>query len=715
MQLTGAGNLLSVSGLSSGQPERLVGQTIAKITLDKLLATSNFSWVYKGTRMLGNVKQQVVMKVLLNQMGLRIDNTHFEREWSALASLSHPNISTLIDIGKTNDGLHYIIMEHIEGLPIDKYCNRKRLSAKRRIKLVISVLKALKFTHSRLIVHGDLKPNNILVTSDGIIKLVDFGISALLSDNSDSVSANKFFTPHFAAPEQKSGQSLSVQTDVYQCGVLLDLLVCSGLLNASQINGQTGKPHYPSIAIKRTAIRQDTSIRQVKKVCQSTLRLIVAKSTHEDVEKRYESVEQLIGDLEKYVDLRPTSVDTQRWLTPVRFFQRHVMVSSITLVSTMLFSIAILSFQLRLIQSNKILISKTTELESVAQFLSDTVGLAGKKLDTSNELTIADLIDDATTQLHARANLSEDVKKDLAITLSRAYAQLQQYHKSLDALRPIISTISLDSQSSQLDLRIGLRAAEAFYDVGDLASAEKLVTSLSPVVTNSSVLKLSPVVRASYFKLRAELFRKSGNFGEAIEAIHLAEAELYQSNDLKLKRMLYNLKGGVYLNIGEYREAIKAFEDGLSLSGQIHGNSSPFTDIVISGNLAILYNIIKEHDIALTIIEKQLEIAKSKYPSRHSQIASMLNTRGMIHLDAGDYLNAESDFEESIAIYTTTYGEDFIKLVSPLDNMSRLLASLNRCQESRSFYERVTRLSPEDSLRPNFSCSSLSSREQKVH
>jgi len=189
--------------------------------------------VYRAVRADGQYQKEVAVKLVRGGFDTAAVLERFRHERQILASLDHPNIARLYDGGTTEDGLPYLVMELIEGTPIDEYCEKHDLSINERLKLFTQVCAAVQYAHQRLVIHRDIKPSNILVTADGIPKLLDFGIAKIL-DPAASVETTlvRPMTPEYASPEQVRGEPITTATDVYSLGVVLYRLL-------------TGKSPYP--------------------------------------------------------------------------------------------------------------------------------------------------------------------------------------------------------------------------------------------------------------------------------------------------------------------------------------------------------------------------------------------------------------------------------------------------------------------------------------
>ena len=204
----------------------LIGQKFGVYKIVRELGCGGMGAVYLAERADGKFEQKVALKLLKREMNTAELRRRFAQEREILASLEHPNIARLLDAGTTDDKIPYLTMEYIEGLPIDEFCSKRQLDLNQRLNLFRKVCAAVDFAHRNLIVHRDLKPSNILVTDDGTPKLLDFGISKILSaefENVNSATITKLgaMTPSYASPEQLRSESVTTATDIYSLGVIL--------------------------------------------------------------------------------------------------------------------------------------------------------------------------------------------------------------------------------------------------------------------------------------------------------------------------------------------------------------------------------------------------------------------------------------------------------------------------------------------------------------
>ena len=207
--------------------DKMIGARIAQYRILDKLGEGGMGDVYRAVRADDEYEKQVAIKLVRQGLDTESGYERFRRERQILAGFEHENIARLLDGGTTDEGYPYFVMELVEGQPIDEYCDQGRLPVDARINLFQSVCSAVQYAHQRLVVHRDIKPGNILVTADGVPKLLDFGIATILSAEAYSpgaeptVTMQRMLTPQFASPEQLRGEVITTASDVYSLGMVL--------------------------------------------------------------------------------------------------------------------------------------------------------------------------------------------------------------------------------------------------------------------------------------------------------------------------------------------------------------------------------------------------------------------------------------------------------------------------------------------------------------
>ncbi len=247
------------------------------------------------------------------QRGAVAEATRFQAEREILARLEHPGIARLLDGGMHADGRPYMVMEYVEGMSLTEFCDSRRLDLRARLKLFIQVCDVVSYAHRSLVVHRDLKPRNILVTPEGRVKLLDFGVAKLLDDvagpAADKTSAP--LTPDYAAPEQLTGQPITTATDVYALGVVLfELLTCRKPFKNTDVpvaHAVRTVLHESPPAPSRAARLVHEPVSCLARLLEGDLDAIVGKCLRKESEHRYDGVAMLQRDIQRFLDSQPVT------------------------------------------------------------------------------------------------------------------------------------------------------------------------------------------------------------------------------------------------------------------------------------------------------------------------------------------------------------------------------------------------------------------------
>jgi serine/threonine protein kinase/tetratricopeptide (TPR) repeat protein/TolB-like protein len=319
-----------------------VGSTVGAYVIDRCIGRGGMGTVYLAHHT-GDFAHSVAIKTIRRGMDSDLVVKRFRHERQMLAALDHPNIARLFDGGTTPDGLPYFVMEYVTGAPIDQYADQQRLNISDRMRLCLDVFAAVQHAHDRQIVHRDLKPGNVLVTGDGRIKLLDFGIAKLLGDGHDGdstmTSLARPMTPEYASPEQVRGETITPATDVYALGLLMYELLTGHRpfrfekRTPDEISSVVceQEPERPSTAIDRvetttradgtTDARTPITVSETREGSPAALRerlsgpldAIVMKALRKIPQARYASVAALADDVRRWLDDQPVSASRDAW------------------------------------------------------------------------------------------------------------------------------------------------------------------------------------------------------------------------------------------------------------------------------------------------------------------------------------------------------------------------------------------------------------------
>ena len=319
------------------EPAPFIGRRVGSYRIVRELGRGGMGAVYLAVRADDEFQKRVAIKLVKRGMDTDFILRRFRQERQILASLDHTYIARLMDGGTTDDGLPYFVMEYIEGLPINQFCDAHKLSTPERLRLFLKVCSAVAFAHHNLVIHRDLKPSNVLVTADGTPKLLDFGIAKLLNPEmggralDPTTLALRLMTPEYASPEQVRGETVTMVSDVYSLGVLLyDLLTGHRpytLRNRSPEEMARviceQEPERPSVAVNLIEVIpshgrepveitpdsvsrvRDGSLEKLRRQLSGSIDNIVLKALRKEPQRRYQSVEEFARDIEHYLEGRP--------------------------------------------------------------------------------------------------------------------------------------------------------------------------------------------------------------------------------------------------------------------------------------------------------------------------------------------------------------------------------------------------------------------------
>ena len=337
------------------------GTHLGPYVLLEQIASGGMGTVWRAERADQEFERVVAIKLLRMSFDSGGVLRRFEHERRTLARLQHANIAQLYDAGETPDGLPYLVMEHVDGLPLDAYCDEKRLSVRERLELVRTIALAVHAAHERFVVHRDLKPENILVSRDGIPKLVDFGIAKLLEPDTarDALTRTgvRPMTPRYASPEQVRGDLITTASDVYSLGVVTFELLCGSRpypgsaeseheIETAILNADPARPsHSAARGSPSIADRRGTTTQQLARELRGDLDAILRTALRKEPERRYRSAFEFAADIERWLHGRPVTArpDTLVYKAS-KFVARHKMGTALAVLAVAGLGVALILF-----------------------------------------------------------------------------------------------------------------------------------------------------------------------------------------------------------------------------------------------------------------------------------------------------------------------------------------------------------------------------------
>jgi tetratricopeptide (TPR) repeat protein len=444
----------------------LQGQVIGSYTLDSLLGQGGMGTVWLAHRSDGRYEAHVAVKLLnpalLGPGGIE----RFRREGRALGRLTHPNIARLIDAGVTETGQPYLVIEYVEGETLIQWCDSRQLDLTARVRIFLDVLAAVSHAHGKFILHRDLKPSNILVTAEGQVKLVDFGIAKLLDDGTDATPMADLthlgayaFTPEYAAPEQVQGGEVTSATDVYALGALLYVLL-------------TGR--HPTVGTQHTPLDRMRAIvdaeparpseagpvrPQHARALRGDLDNIVLKALKKSPPERYPTVEALAEDLRRHLNHEPVSArpDSLAYRTGKFVVRNQLAVGAAAIVlSTIVAAAAVSIWQaIEATRQRDRALSLAARNEAVIDFVN---GMLTEVAPADQPVRVADLIERSRSIL-----INEDsIPEHRAAILSMLSAYYLSSGKPAQAQDMLARSLELTEATTDVELRALLLCESAY-------------------------------------------------------------------------------------------------------------------------------------------------------------------------------------------------------------------------------------------------------------
>lgn len=688
-------------------------KSIGKYSIERLLGHGGMGNVYLATQQLDRVSRKVAIKVIRRGMDTDHVINRFRAERNILAGLHHHNVAQLIDVGSTETGQAFLVMEFVDGIPIDKYCDKQRLTLDERLALFDDVFAAVQYCHQNLIVHRDIKPSNILVTEDGHVKLLDFGIAKLMDTSAGAYTIpvtqaeQRFVTLEYSSPELISGEAISTATDVYSLGTMLYELL-SG--KRPFVRGEDDREletkkefidricqseillpsrHLVADSSETSAIAgaRSTTPRQLRTNLSGDIETIILKSLRRDPADRYSSVGQLQEDIRRYrnhetISARPATL----FYHLKKGYSRHRKGLAVAGATFLVLVVMTALYVTSLSSQTKAAKESAERAQRVTEFV---VGLfeTGSDIGSNDEQVAAALtllepalqnLDDLGTNEESRVAVLNVIGEVLRIS--------GQQERSLEVLRTALKSLNSPEVSDQTGAETLLELARTFKSIVQHDSAYHYAGLA--LARSTEIAGPDDILTLESEKYRAWSAPDTLR-GQLTDEVVAHYESVYGSESLELASLLNDLGQG-------RPNAAVYFERALSIWEAANGLDDPLAATAMA-NLSLAV----ESDDSLRALQLQLEateIFARHLGQSHPKTLQTLANVGAMYVERKEYERADSIFVLT-KIRRNVLTQDSEEIPRPIENFwhARALRGLNRAGEAADLLDpNIDALLPSD-------------------
>ena len=611
-----------------------VGRQVGPYRLVAELGHGGMGTVYHAERADSAYRGSVAIKFVRGALAGPDADRRFRSERQILADLAHSNIARLIDGGTTEDGTLYLVMELVDGEPIDRYCDHHDLDLRARLELFRAVCGAVQYAHQALVIHRDLKPSNILVTADGAPKLLDFGIAKLLDAERGSVADTgtlaRALTPTYASPEHIRGSRVTVATDVYSLGVVLYKLLTGRV--PFEVPAGTSPREIERLVCETEPARPSAADGRLA----GDLDAIVLKALRKEPELRYALVSELSEDVRRYLAREPvTATRGTTWYHVAKFVRRHA--RALAVAGGVLAGVAgiVGYYTLRVARARDRAQLEASRSEQVSRFLTQTFAAADPEqaVGSGPNATARELLERGTRRIESELAGQPVTQAVMFGAVGRAYQGLGLYREATPLFE---RALALKHETGADDLEV----ARAEYDLGTLATAK------GDYPTADSLL------RAALARRRAELPPEDPALIRALVA--LAQVAYERAQYEAAERLLREAVASARDLVGEDRRELPQV---LSTLGEVRQRRGAYAE-------------------ADSLFTEALGLRRELFGDNHPSIPETLHLLGMLRPDEGDFAGADSLLREAYLSGRRILGDDHPTVATYLRDYAGFLSNL---------------------------------------
>ncbi len=700
------------------------GVRLGSYEIEHMLSQGGMGSVFVAQRADGQFERTVIIKMLPMDLQLEQLQEKFKSEVKLLARLQHPNIAQLHDAGVTEDSQPYFVMEYVRGRQIVEYCNANQLTIKQRLALFLELLQAIQFAHQNLIVHQDIKPSNILVSNEGSVKLLDFGIASTLVDSSGSSAVRGGdYSSVYVTPEQLTNSAITTATDTHQLGQLLFELLTGTA--PSEINLSFTKVGQLPLKSWLDQLLSDSpqEINEIAKRCNMSqsaycnrlagdLDAIVSHAMHENVAERYASTELFAGDIRAMLTHYPVTAREGSVFYRIKKLLRRnrLLVAGLGL----LMLVAVMFSSLMAWQAKEIAVERDKALQ-VMDLLVEVFETASPTKFPGQDLTASEILERGTKHVSDQLVDQPDVQAALLEVIARTQQNLGNYSEAQQAFE---AAMELRQQTARLE---SVDVARLLLFLGDnqrllahyslaveqLEQGQKILRQLPGdhrdlIADALGKLGRVKVLQGELVEARLVLQKAADMQRELVGEKHIAyaqalndlasvgfaegkfsEVELLLRQELDIREALsdsgqkrdpdyatnINNLGLALFRQGKLEQSEPLFRHAVILREQIYVEPHPEQAQSLT-NLGLLLDAQGNSDEALVFLQQALDIRLLIFGEKHMRVAQSHNNLGMLYLSQAKFAEALQRYSAALPIIEDALGAEHSAMATLLSNMA---------------------------------------------
>lgn len=669
--------------------ESVAGRRVGPYRLVDVLGEGGMGQVFLAERADDEFEQRVAIK-MANWLRVNPDIlARFQLERQILAGLEHPNIARLLDGGRTDEGVPYLVMEYVDGESILHYAEAHSLPVDARLDLFLAICDAVQYAHGKLVVHRDLKPSNVLVTGDGTPKLLDFGIAKLLEPGSggDAVTRAevRIMTPEYASPEQLSGQPVTTATDVYGLGLLLYQLLTGSL--PFDLGSRTSpeirdivchtNPTLPSLAAD-VAGHGGLASR-----LRGDLDNIILMALRKDPERRYATVKEFADDVRHYRANEPVRARGDSWAyRSGKFLRRHRAAVAATVLVTAAIATQTAFYTQRLAAERDVALHERQVAESTTDFLVDLFDVSDPANSAGEDVTARAVLDAGAERIRDELKDDDEIRGRMLQTIGRVYERLGHYDEARELMEEAVELNRAVLEPTDKRFIDGMNELSWLHYRAENWDAAKAVAEEALALQKAAAGGDTPEMARTLNMMGTIVYYQDdmeGSLAYYDRALTTLAGPDWRDDPLRATTL--NHLGIVYDGLSRYDEAEAAYQESLAIRLRTLEAQHPRVAIAYV-NLATHYHNTNQPGKAREPAEKALAIDRATKGEDHVDVAFDLGMLAGIERSSGNYDDALALQLQAVETWKKSAGPTHSRYGRALDQLAETYRLLGRLDEA---------------------------------